>query len=241
MGSSRGKRSLLRRQLRALGAALTLNTSGDRELTRESASQDATAGQARDVRGHGEAAIPRPSVRAPAVATLVVLAALCCVSHARADSGTPPPTTPTSTTPDAPPPDPYKPPAKVSTSKPKPTRPAVVHSAPVYHAPVRTYTPPAPTVRPSAVQPRHTARPRPARAVHKRKARVVHRHVAPKPKPVRVTFNPFANLVATSSMLKSTAEAGDRGRYLWLAGFAFAVLAISALSFQLLATRAVAR
>src|SRR5215475_5200017 len=137
MGSSRGKRSLLRRQLRALGAALTLNTSGDRELTRESASQDATAGQARDVRGHGEAAIPRPSVRAPAVATLVVLAALCCVSHARADSGTPPP-------------DPYKPPAKASTSKPKQTRPAVVHSAPVYHAPVRTYTPPAPAVRPSA-------------------------------------------------------------------------------------------
>jgi hypothetical protein len=209
-------------------------------LTRKFASHDATAGQARAGRGHGQAAIPGLSARAPAVATFVVLAALCCVSAARADSGTPPPaTTPTSTTPDAPPPDPYKPPAK-SAPAPKQTRPTVVHTAPVYRAPVRTYTPPA-SVAPAAhaATPQHTSRPRPTKTVHKRKARVVHRHVAPKPKPVKVTFNPFANFVATSSLLASAADTSDRSRYLWLAGFAFAALALAGLSLQMLAMRTV--
>jgi len=168
-----------------------------------------------------------------------VLAALCCVSPARADSGTPPPTTPTSTTPEAPPPDPYRPPAP--SPKPKQARPVVVHAAPVYRTPVRTYTPPAPAVRVRTVQPQRTASPRAAKVVHTRKARVVHRHVAQKakPKPVRVTFNPFGNLVAASNLLATAEGTSDRGRYLWLAGFAFALLAMAGLSLHLLAVRTV--
>lgn len=83
------------------------------------------------------------------------------------------------------------------------------------------------------------ARPRPAKVVHhKRKAHVVRRHVAPpKPRPVKVTFNPFARFVAASSLLSTAENASHRDRYLWLAGFAFAVLAVSALSLQLLAAR----
>jgi hypothetical protein len=240
MGSSRGKRSLLRRLLRAPGAALSLNTAANRGLTRISASRDATAGQARSEALDREAAIPGASARAPAVATVVLLVALCCVASARADSVPPPATTPTSTTPDAPPPDPYKPPAPVSKPKPvtKPT--VVVHSAPVYRAPVPTYTPPAPspTVRQPIVVPQHTSRPRHVKAVHRHKARVVHqRHAAPKP--VKVTFNPFANLVAASTVLDAASGSSDRERYLWFAGFAFAALALAGFSLQVLATRGV--
>jgi hypothetical protein len=169
----------------------------------------------------------------PAVAAFIVLAALCCVSPARADN-VPAPTTPASTTPDAPPPDPYHPPT--SQPKPKQARPAVVHSAPVHSAPVRTYTPPVPVSPVSSAQPRHTVRPPPAKAVHKRKARPVHRQVA-KPKPVKVTFNPFANFVAASNVLSTTEDTSDSDRYLWLAGFAFALLALAGLSLQLLAVR----
>lgn len=209
-------------------------------LTRKSASQDATAGQARAVEGLGEAAIPGSRARAPAVAAAIAVAALCCVIPARADSGTPPPTSPTSTTPDAPPPDPYTPPAKAPTAKPRQQSRPVVHSAPVYHAPVRTYTPPATVVPVQTVVTRHASHPRSAKkAVHKRKARVVHRHVAPKPKPVRVTFNPFANLVAARSVLEAAEGTSDRNRYLLLAGFAFALLAASGLSLHMLAVRRV--
>ena len=240
MGSSRGDMSLLRRLPGALGAALYLNTAANRESARISASQDATAGQARSEALDREAAIPGAGARAPAVATAVLVAALCCAAPAWADSVPPPATTPTSTTPDAPPPDPYKPP--VQTAKPKPvTRPVVVHSAPVYRAPVRTYTPPTPAVvvRPRTVVVQHTSRPRRVKAVHRHKARVVHRHVAPKPKPrpVKVTFNPFANLVAASTILDAARGSSDRGRYLWLAGFAFAALALAGFSLQVLATR----
>jgi hypothetical protein len=238
MRCSRGTRSLLRRRQGALGAALTRSTAADQELTRTFASQDATAGFARAAGRHGEAAIPASVARAPAVAAVLALA-LCCVSPAWGDSGTPPATTPTSTTPDAPPPDPYKPPAKTSTSKPRQTRPAVVQAAPVYHAPVRTYTPPAPVVRTPTYRPQHTASVKRAKAVHRRKARVVHRHVAPKPKPVKVTFNPFANLVAASSVLSAAEGTSDRDRYLQLAGIAFALLAAAGLSFHTLAVRAV--
>jgi hypothetical protein len=235
MGSSRGRRSLLRRPLGALGAALSLHTAAHRELTRKSASHDATVGPARAAGGHGEAAIPASIARAPAVAVLVAVAAVCFVSPARADSGPPPATTPTSTTPDAPPPDPYTPPAK---TKPRQTSPTVVHAAPVYHAPVRTYTPPAPTVRAPVYQAPH--RSRPAKVVHhKRKRHVVHRHVAPKPKPVKVTFNPFANLVAASTILSSASDTSDRDRYLVFAGLAFAVLAVAGLSLHVFAVRVV--
>ena len=240
MRGSRGPRSLLRRRLWALGAALTRNAAVYRELTRTSASLSATAGSfARAARGHGEAAIPASTARAPAVAAVIVLAAVCCVSPARGDSGTTPPAAPTSTTPDAPPPDPYQPPAKAS-PKPRQSRPAVVHSAPVYHPPVPTYMPPAPTVQVRTYQPSASPRPhpRPAKVVHKRKPRVVHRHAAPKPKPVRVTFNPFARLVAASNLLAVPEDTSDRSRYLWLAGFAFAILAAAGLSLHTLAVRA---
>ncbi len=243
MLSSRGKRSLLRRQPGALGAALCRNTALLRILTRKSASHDATVGPPRAVREDGEAAIPAATARAPAVATVVVLAALCCVPAAWADSGAPPTTTPTSTTPDAPPPDPYTPPAPAS--KPKPVaRPTVVHSAPVYHAPVRTYTPtytpaPAPTVRVRTVQPHHPSRTHRAKVAHRHKARVVHRHVPANPKPVKVTFNPFANLVAASSVLDAASGSSDRDRFLRLAGLAFAVLAAAGLSLHTLVVRTV--
>lgn len=52
-----------------------------------------------------------------------------------------------------------------------------------------------------------------------------------------MTFNPFARFVAASSLLSTAENASHRDRYLWLAGFAFAVLAVSALSLQLLAAR----
>lgn len=240
MGSSQTRRSLLRRLPGALGAALSLKTAATGKLTRKSASQDATAGLARAAGGHGEAAIPASIARAPAVAALLLVAAMCCVSPARADSGTPPTTTPTSTTPDAPPPDPYKPPARTSTPKPRQTRPAVVRSAPVYHAPARVYTPPAPVVRAPTYQAPHGSRPRLRKVVHHgRKPRVVHRHVAPKPKPVKVTFNPFANFVTTSSLLSTADRTSDRDRYLRFAGFGFAVLAAAGLSLHTLAVRTV--
>jgi hypothetical protein len=209
-------------------------------LTRKSASHDATVGPLRAAKGRGDAAIPAAIARAPAVAALIAVAAVCVASSARADSSTPPTTTPTSTTPEAPPPDPYTPPVKTPAAKPHQARAAVVRSAPVYHAPARVYTPPAPVVRAPTYQAPQRARPRPrpAKVVHhKRKAHVVHRHVAPRPKPVKVTFDPFAKFVAASSLLSTAESANHRDRYLWLAGFAFAVLAVSALSFQLLAAR----
>jgi hypothetical protein len=237
MMGSRWRRSLLRRPLRALGAAPRRKAAIDGKLTRASASHDAAAGLARAAGGYGEAAIPMSKARAPAVATVVVLAAVCCVSSARADNA-PPPTTPTSTTPEAPPPDPYKAPPKVTPKASQPRRSApVVHSAPVYHAPVRTYTPATPAVGTRAAQPQRTSRPRPAKVVHKRKTRVVHRHVAPKPKPVKVTFNPFTNFVAASSVLGTSGDTNDRARYLWFAGFAFAVLALAGLSMHFLSVR----
>jgi hypothetical protein len=235
-----GRRPLLRRRRRASGAALTLKAAADWRLTRSSASQDAAAGHARAVRGHGEAAIPASKARAPAVATIIVLAALCCASAARGDNAPPTVTSPSSTTPEAPPPDPYHPPAPASKPKPAPT---VVRSAPAHSAPVQTYRPPAPVVPVRTVQPQRTVRQRSAKAAHKRKARVVHRHVVPKPKPepVKVTFNPFANMVAASSVLGTTDDTNDRDRYLWLAGIAFAVLALAGLSLQVLAVRTVER
>jgi hypothetical protein len=236
-----GRRPLLRRRRRAPGAALTLNAAADWRLTRSSsASQDAAAGHARAEGGDGEAAIPASKARAPAVATIIVLAALCCVSAARGDNAPPTVTSPTSTTPEAPPPDPYHPPAPASKPKPSPT---VVRSAPAHSAPVQTYTPPAPVVPVRTVQPQRTVRQRSAKAAQKRKARVVHRRVMakPKPKPVKVTFNPFANIVAASSVLGTTDDTNDRDRYLWLAGIAFAVLALAGLSLQVLALRTVER
>jgi hypothetical protein len=63
--------------------------------------------------------------------------------------------------------------------------------------------------------------------------------VAPKPKPVKVTFNPFANLVAASTILSSATDSSDRDRYLVFAGLAFAVLAVAGLSLHVFAVRVV--
>jgi hypothetical protein len=172
-----------------------------------------------------------------------VVATLSFVPPALADEAPPPPTTPTSTTPDAPPPDPYHPPPKVS----KPKAPASTRSAPaVPHAPtvrVRTYSPPpaaapAPVVRGGSTH--RVQRPRAKQVVHhKRRAHVVHRHVAPKPKPVKVEWVPFAQLAATANLALPAGDSSSRDRYLWFAGFAFAVLAVAGLSLHLLSLRAV--
>lgn len=75
--------------------------------------------------------------------------------------------------------------------------------------------------------------------MHKRRPhrRVAPRHVAPKP--VKVNFNPFANFVASSAAFATAGAGSDRGRYLWLAGFAFAVLAAAGLSLHVLSVRMV--
>jgi hypothetical protein len=239
MQAPMGQRSLLRRLLRVPGATLIADVAVVRPRC---GSQDATAGHARAVEGYGEAAIPISKARAPAVATLVLVAALWVAAPARADEAPPPVTTPTSTTPDAPPPDPYHAPPKQSKPKaaaPKRSAP-VVRSAPaVRSAPTRSYTPPA--VTPSApvrsVPARKAARPHLRKAAHKPKRHVAHRTVAPKPKPVKVTFNPFAGFVATANFVAVPGDSSDRDRYLWLAGFAFALLAVAGLSLQALSTR----
>lgn len=230
---SQGRGSLLRRLLWALGAALTLRT----------AAQDATAGAARTVGGSGEAAIPVSKARVPAVATAIALAALCCCPLALA-TDPPPATTPTSTTPDAPPPDPYTPPPAAKPKASHASRPAPVHSAPVVHRP--TYSPPAAAPAAAPVVPVHRAQTRraaprphpkrhPRKVVHKRRYHVAAKPVAPKP--VKVNFNPFANLVASSGLLATGGDDGDRQRYLLLAGFAFALLAAGGLSLHVLSVR----
>jgi hypothetical protein len=57
-------------------------------------------------------------------------------------------------------------------------------------------------------------------------------------KPVKVNFNPFASLAGSASLTTTTSDGGDRDRYLWLAGFAFAVLAVAGLSLHVLSARA---
>jgi hypothetical protein len=235
-----GRRSLLRRPQGALGAAPILRSTEKADFaTRPSASEDATAGFARAAAGYGEAAIPAAQARAPAVAIAVIVAALWWVPASLADEAPPPPTTPTATTPDAPPPDPYHAPAtapKPKTAVPKRSAPVVVHSAP----PVRTrsYSPPVTRSAPVRSTPTHRVKHVRAKKVvaHKTRKHVVRRHVAPKP--VKVTFTPFADLVATAATLSlPTGDGGQRDRYLRFAGLAFAVLAAAALSLQLFSTR----
>jgi hypothetical protein len=206
-------------------------------LARDRAPQGATAGSARAARGCREAAISGSAARAPAVAIAVVVAALSFVTAVQADDA-PPPTTPTSTTPDAPPPDPYKSPPKAAPKPSPPRRSApVVHSAPAARAPSYSAPVVAPAVPVRSVPVHRAQRPRAKKAVHKRRTHVVHRHVAPKPKPVKVAFSPFANLVASTSVLATTGSSGQRDRYLRYAGVAFALLAAAALSVHMQAVR----
>ena len=236
MPAPRGRRSLLRRLPGAHGAALIGTLARNVISTRVCASEDATAGDARADGGYGEAAIPGSKARAPAVAIAVLVSALCCAPAVLADA-TPPPTTPPPTTPDAPPPDPYHPPAaspKPRTSPPKRSAP-VVHAAP--RSPTRSYSPPVTQAAPVRSAPTRGAKPARAKkvAAHNARKHVARRHVAPKP--VKVTFAPFANLAASADISLLTGDGDHRDRYLWPAGLAFALLAVAGLSLQLLSTR----
>jgi hypothetical protein len=73
------------------------------------------------------------------------------------------------------------------------------------------------------------------KAAHKARKHVVHRHFAPKP--VKVTFAPFANLAAAAEISLSTGDGGRRDRYLRFAGLAFALLAAAGLSVHVLSHR----
>jgi hypothetical protein len=163
----------------------------------------------------------------PAMAKALVVcsigAALLCSGAGRALADTTPP--PTTTASDAPPPDPYTPPAR--TAKPKPA------------APRRTYTPPARSYTPPAsIAPRPAVRtPRPqrkAKAVrHHRKQPVRHPAQAP---PVSTWLAPLPGVLAAARI--PLPPAGERDHpYLWLAGIAFAILAVGGLSLHRLSVR----
>jgi len=178
--------------------------------------------------------------RAPAVAILAKLSVLLCISAsalafvplAAADGTQPPPTT---TAPDAPPPDAYNPPKPA----PKPKAAPVHRSAPVVRsAPsigARSYTPPAVTSSPRRVTPAYK-RPtvhRHAKVVHKKRKPVVHRHATPAP--VNLSLAPVADLLHAIQVPLPAPR--QRDTYLWLAGLAFALLAVSGLSLHALSVR----
>jgi hypothetical protein len=212
-------------------------------------------------RGELSALVLTPALRAAKACVFCALLgfALSSAAVARADEAPPPPPTPTTTTPEAPPPDPYSAPAKPPPSKPKSTTPTthVTRSAPA--APARSYTPPAqsrsstpsyssPTyTRPTYRAPTYrapTTRVRTHRAVkkvaHKPRKHVVHKRAKPKPASVEVTLAPLAHvLAAAKTPLPVATSSSDSGkdRYLWLAGFAFALVAIGGLSLHVLSVR----
>jgi hypothetical protein len=142
---------------------------------------------------------------------------------ALADS-TPPPATTTS---DAPPPDPYTPPARAHIAKPKPVASVGAKS----FTPARTYTPPASIARP-AVQ---TSTPhRQSKPVRRHRKHAV-RHAAKQPA-ASTWLAPLSQVVAVAqSPLPAVTERGHP--YLWLAGLAFAVLAVAGLSLHVLTVR----
>jgi hypothetical protein len=235
MAAPRGRRSLLRRLPGASSAALGGTLARNSISTRVCASNHATAGDARADGGDGKAALPGSKARAPAVAIAVFVGVLCCAPVALADATPPPPAT---TTPDAPPPDPYHPPApspKPKSSAPKRSTP-VVHSAPAVRT--RSYSLPVTSVGSVRSVPARGKQVRAKKAAHKPRKHVVHRPVAPKP--VKVTFAPFANLaVATADINLPTGDGGPRDRYLRFAGLAFALLAVAGLCLHMTALRSV--
>jgi hypothetical protein len=154
---------------------------------------------------------------APVLVCAIAVAGTWCAA-ARADDVAPPPPT---TTIEAPPPDRYSPTPKPT---PKPTRVApVTHVAPRVTLP--RYTPPA------VVQ--SAPRPVAAKPVHKKV--VVHKQ-RKRSRPVHVSLAPIAHIVAASRLPALPAPDG-KNPYLWLAGLAFAVLALSGLSLQVLSVR----
>ena len=135
---------------------------------------------------------------------------------------TPPPTTTTS---DAPPPDPYAPPA------PK-VKPKVAAPRRSYTTPARTYAPSAPIASRPAVQ---TSQPhqRPKAVRHHRKQPVRQPAKAP---PASAWLAPLPK-VLTAVRAPLTGVGGRDHPYLWLAGLAFAVLAVAGLSLHRLSVR----
>ena len=240
----RGTRSLLRRLLRARGAALT-GKHGLRTLCAAAPRQDATAGMPRAGAELGEAAIAgsagaragRCDSTNRALGTTKVLA-VCGLSAvvlwsgtgpAVADDVTPPAAT---TTVDAPPPDPYKPPVRSVKPKPAAPRRTYTPTARTYTPSTRTYTSPTSIAPRVAVQ--TSPRQRQAKAVRRpRKQRVRHPAKAP---PASTWLAPLPRVVAAAGIPLSAANERD-DPYLWLAGVAFAVLAVAGLSLHMLSMR----
>jgi hypothetical protein len=233
-----GTRSLLRRLLGAHGAALLVEV-GDGTPSAADAPQDATAGFARCGAQRGEAVLAckagvhagRCNLTERAVATtkVLTLCGMCATAlwfgsaAALAADPTPPPTT---TTTDAPPPDPYKPPVpSVKTTPVAPHRVAPVHrSVPV--APARTFTPSVRTAsRPATRTPRPKQRPRKQPAQRFAKAALASTWLAP-----------LSRVIAAARTPLQVPNESDQP-YLWLAGLAFAVLAVAGLSLHTLSMR----
>jgi hypothetical protein len=157
-------------------------------------------------------------VRVPAVAVFVfiIVAAGLWVAPAWADETPTPPVT--TTVPDAPPPDPYQAPTRAPKSKAAPRRVApVVRAAPTVPAP--SYTPPAAvTPRPPVVKA--------SRTKPKSKAKVVRKRPRREAPAVEVSLAPLAEVVAAVGVPPAV-DSDSQDPYLWLAGVAFAVLAVA--------------
>jgi hypothetical protein len=168
-------------------------------------------------------------VRVSAVAVFVfsIVAAGLWVAPARADE-TPAPPPVTTTVADAPPPDPYQAPARATKSKPAPRRVApVVRSLPA--APTRSYAPSAPAVTPRQATQR-SAKP-------KRKPKVVRKQRPRREAPVvTVSLAPLADVIAAADV-PPAADRDSQEPYLWLAGVAFAVLAVAGTGLVMLTQR----
>jgi hypothetical protein len=175
----------------------------------------------------GPRALGFPRVFKTLVVCGIVASALWCGGAALADeTPTPPPVT--TTVPDAPPPDPYQAPARATKSKPAPRRvEPVVHSAPA--APTRSYTPSA------AVTPRPAVKT--SRTKPKSKPKVVRKARPRREAPVvTVSLAPLAEVIAVAGVPPAT-DGDSQEPFLWLAGVAFAVLAVAGMSLVMLTQR----
>jgi hypothetical protein len=175
----------------------------------------------------GPGALCSPRIFKTLVVCGIVASALWCGGAALADeTPTPPPVT--TTVPDAPPPDPYQAPARATKPKPAPRRVApVVQSAPA--APTRSYTPPA------VVTPRQAVKP--VRTKPKSKAKVVRKQRPRREAPVvTVSLAPLAEVIAAAGVPPAVSRDSE-DPYLWLAGVAFAVLAVAGTGLVMLTQR----
>ena len=167
----------------------------------------------------------------------MVAAALWCGTPASADE-TPAPSPTTTTTPDAPPPDPYTPPAPSPKHKATPRKASVVRPSPAPATRTRSYTP-APSYAPARSYVRPSAPHRVVRASHTTTVRRHHKkkvhHVA-RAKPVHVSLAPVAQVVTAARIPLPPPRDSDRP-HLWLAGMAFAFLAVAGSCLVLISQR----